>query len=328
MSNESLDARTIAILTEHFGYSPVTIINDVINAVNQIMYRGTKAFERYLFSRKQAALEKQRQEDDSGKNPQRVNVFREVSDDDIRLGTAKLEKLLESQVDLNFDKFELYTLRNIFNIPRELVDGGWVRLKHHEGVEFGSEIASRKPELHSQLVELKEQIEFEAHIQTALKLQLIKATKIVETMRLLKSNLRFLATTKLPDDNEEVIIAKEKLASLSPIDETLHYLIKQVKILNIEMENVSKRITYNLHHKKFLPDERDIIQDGRVIQILTKVGIRDYSSKNQSTTSHDPKVILQDSQLDFPMDFNQVSNSDAVRRILEEMELSQEVSRN
>ena len=42
----------------------------------------------------------------------------------------KLETLLNATVDKNFDKFEIYVLRNILSVPAELAD--WVRLKHHE----------------------------------------------------------------------------------------------------------------------------------------------------------------------------------------------------
>ena len=42
----------------------------------------------------------------------------------------QLETLLESTVDKTFDKFEIYTLRNILTVPDELA--GWMRLGHYE----------------------------------------------------------------------------------------------------------------------------------------------------------------------------------------------------
>lgn len=47
---------------------------------------------------------------------------------EIETGTHQLETLLYSSIDRNFDKFELYMLRNILAIPLE--DAGWIRLKH------------------------------------------------------------------------------------------------------------------------------------------------------------------------------------------------------
>ena len=45
-------------------------------------------------------------------------IFTKVTEDEIEIGMGKLESLLESTIDNNFDKFELYCLRNIFNIPK------------------------------------------------------------------------------------------------------------------------------------------------------------------------------------------------------------------
>lgn len=42
----------------------------------------------------------------------------------------QLETLLEATVDKTFDKFEIYTLRNILTVPDDLT--GWIRLAHYE----------------------------------------------------------------------------------------------------------------------------------------------------------------------------------------------------
>lgn len=49
---------------------------------------------------------------------------------EIEEGLHKLETLLNSTVDKNFDKFEIYVLRNIFSLPPDLLN--WMRLKHYE----------------------------------------------------------------------------------------------------------------------------------------------------------------------------------------------------
>ena len=50
--------------------------------------------------------------------------------DEIENGVHQLETLLEATVDKTFDKFEIYTLRNILTIPDELAP--WMRLAHYE----------------------------------------------------------------------------------------------------------------------------------------------------------------------------------------------------
>lgn len=50
----------------------------------------------------------------------------------------KLETLMENAVDKNFDKLEIWTLRNVLCLPRgEAELARWVRLGHYEGVEAG-----------------------------------------------------------------------------------------------------------------------------------------------------------------------------------------------
>lgn len=45
-------------------------------------------------------------------------------------GVHRLETLLEATVDLNFDKLEIYALRNILCVEKELIPH--VRLAHHK----------------------------------------------------------------------------------------------------------------------------------------------------------------------------------------------------
>jgi len=51
---------------------------------------------------------------------------------EIEEGLHKLETLLNSTIDKNFDKFEIYVLRNILSVPSDLAN--WIRLSHYEGI--------------------------------------------------------------------------------------------------------------------------------------------------------------------------------------------------
>ena len=46
------------------------------------------------------------------KNPKKKELYKELE-----FGMTQVETLLENVVDRNFDAFELYILRNIFNVP-------------------------------------------------------------------------------------------------------------------------------------------------------------------------------------------------------------------
>lgn len=50
--------------------------------------------------------------------------------DEIENGVHQLETLLEATVDKTFDRFEIFTLRNILTVPDDLI--GWMRLAHYE----------------------------------------------------------------------------------------------------------------------------------------------------------------------------------------------------
>ena len=103
-----MDYRVNALVTEHLGFPATVVIDDVINAVNEIMYKCVAAMDTFLLERT----------DKFGAGDKKI-----ISEE-IQIGTAKLETLLESNVDKNFDKFELYALRNIFTIPQTLVEQG------------------------------------------------------------------------------------------------------------------------------------------------------------------------------------------------------------
>lgn len=55
---------------------------------------------------------------------------------EIENGVHQLETLLESKIDKNFDRWEIYVIRNILNIPDELRD--WVRLDQYNGLNFST----------------------------------------------------------------------------------------------------------------------------------------------------------------------------------------------
>lgn len=57
---------------------------------------------------------------------------------EIEEGVLKLETLMENAVDKNFDKLEIYTLRNILCLRRDEDVAEWIRLGHYENVNISS----------------------------------------------------------------------------------------------------------------------------------------------------------------------------------------------
>lgn len=115
MSEDDIYLRITSLLAEHLGYPPMDPVDDVINAINDIMYASTEQIEKIL-----------------GGGEAVVH------------GTAKLESFLEHVINKNFDRFELYAFRNVFNIPEELLESGCVILDHHQDLELSADIDSEE----------------------------------------------------------------------------------------------------------------------------------------------------------------------------------------
>ncbi|TAQ85677.1 hypothetical protein B7494_g5993 [Chlorociboria aeruginascens] len=121
------------LLTEHLLYRPVALIDDVINSINILSFRATDAIERSLLAAKPSSLGFYPNKDTS----ESAAAVEERAKTEIENGVHQLETLLEAKIDKNFDKLELYALRNILTVPAEVRD--WVRLAHYEGLVFKKE---------------------------------------------------------------------------------------------------------------------------------------------------------------------------------------------
>ncbi|CAI7641884.1 unnamed protein product [Penicillium bialowiezense] len=142
---------TTSLLTEHFSYTPLSLIDDIINSINNLIYQAISSLESGLlntpperlgFSHANNGITIPETDDDG-------NVLYPEAKLEIENGLHQLETLLETNVDKAFDKFEIYVLRNILTVPEDLLP--YVRLKHYEGLSFGSSADTPTPEtIHAQ----------------------------------------------------------------------------------------------------------------------------------------------------------------------------------
>ncbi|KAI1819324.1 Mis12 protein-domain-containing protein [Xylaria intraflava] len=128
------------LLTEHFGYPPVSLIDDIINSINILAERALNSVEQGLVNAPPAALGFKAPKSQSAQSQQdaaNAPSPAERAKEEIEAGTHQLETLLCASIDRNFDKFELYVLRNILTVnPPELCN--WIRLSHYDGLDFSS----------------------------------------------------------------------------------------------------------------------------------------------------------------------------------------------
>lgn len=110
-----------------------TLIDQIINMINELINRAVDAVEAGLletppsrlgFAAK-ATAEHTIPDTDGEGNPLFPEARKEIEE-----GVHQLETLLEATVDKNFDKLEIYLLRNVLTVPEDLVP--WVRLAHYQ----------------------------------------------------------------------------------------------------------------------------------------------------------------------------------------------------
>ncbi|ETN46861.1 uncharacterized protein HMPREF1541_01050 [Cyphellophora europaea CBS 101466] len=118
-----------ALLTEHLQYTPLSLIDDIINSVNNFIYQGVGSLETGLLSTppERLGFKGQKGTDDT-------EIEYPEAKQEIEEGLQKLETLLNSTVDKNFDRFEIYVLRNILCVPSDLTN--WIQLQHYQNISL------------------------------------------------------------------------------------------------------------------------------------------------------------------------------------------------
>ncbi|MCJ1485899.1 hypothetical protein MMC06_006074 [Schaereria dolodes] len=153
----NLSSSADALLTEHLRYTPLSLIDDIINTVNAIIYQAIQAIESGLLSTPPQALGfgaessstnlSIRDTDDNG-NVQYPEAAMEIEN-----GVHQLETLLEAATDKNFDIFEIYALRNILTV-HDLAP--WMRLGHYEDLFLPLHPSSPTP---TSILELRQRVQ-------------------------------------------------------------------------------------------------------------------------------------------------------------------------
>ncbi|KAK6063691.1 hypothetical protein SCUP515_12216 [Seiridium cupressi] len=122
------------LLTEHFGYPPVSLLDDIINSVNILAERALNSVEQGLLN---APPEKLGFKIPKNSDPDDALDPAEQAKNEVEAGTHQLETLLCASIDRNFDKLEIYVLRNILCVkPVDIRN--WIRLSHYDGLDFSS----------------------------------------------------------------------------------------------------------------------------------------------------------------------------------------------
>ncbi|KHJ30319.1 putative mis12 domain-containing protein [Erysiphe necator] len=126
----------LTLLTEHLTYRPTALIDDIVNSINILAFKATEAVERGLLAADPSDLGFRIPPQHTTKGKETTEVIAEKAKNEIENGVHQLETLLEAKIDKNFDRLEIYALRNILNVPTAVQD--WIRLSHHDSFNFSS----------------------------------------------------------------------------------------------------------------------------------------------------------------------------------------------
>ncbi|KAK3356943.1 Mis12 protein-domain-containing protein [Lasiosphaeria hispida] len=137
----------IELLTEHFGYPPVSLLDDIINSINILAERAVNSIEQGLLNAPPASLGFRPPTHSAGPSASTTSKGKsksaaadglpnaeEAHRHEIEAGTHQLETLLFASIDKNFDVFEIYVMRNILCVRPS--DRDWIRLSHYENLDF------------------------------------------------------------------------------------------------------------------------------------------------------------------------------------------------
>ncbi|KAH0370210.1 hypothetical protein KCU65_g2634, partial [Aureobasidium melanogenum] len=130
-----------ALLTEHFRYTPLTLLDDIINTVNELVYQAVGEIETALLNvpKEQLGFSANAPAQQDGQDTHNdEDASEQAARTEIEAGIVKLESLLNSTIDKNFDKLEIYTLRNLLTVSNAKEDEGlenWIVLDHYKNLQ-------------------------------------------------------------------------------------------------------------------------------------------------------------------------------------------------
>ncbi|KAH8794002.1 Mis12 protein-domain-containing protein [Hyaloscypha finlandica] len=124
----------VTLLTEHFSYRPAALIDDIVNSIITLSFKATEAVEKGLLAANPSDLGFKIPPQTTPEAQEAAKAIADAAKHEIENGVHQLETLLETKIDKNFDRLELWAFRNILSVPPEVRD--WVRLSHYEGLSF------------------------------------------------------------------------------------------------------------------------------------------------------------------------------------------------
>ncbi|KAG7005277.1 hypothetical protein G7Y79_00020g048050 [Physcia stellaris] len=235
------------LLTEHFRYTPLSLIDDIINAVNTIIYRAIEAVEIGLLNLPPQQLGFPKAAPPSTGIPNgKATQTQNLQQDEIENGCHQLETLLVDSADKTFDKFEIYTLRNILTVEEGLAP--WMRLSHYEGLPLPLPETAATPE---STLALRRKVQETRKLNHALRTQHHRNAQLISHLTALLSPPSSSTTskptalpTKCDRPNLSFLTAHSSSSSNAtrPLQTRAQFTISQLPILRQHLEALRPKL--------------------------------------------------------------------------------------
>nr|POE72993.1 kinetochore-associated protein mtw1 [Quercus suber] len=276
-----------SLLTEHFRYTPLTLLDDIINTVNELVFRAINAIEQGMSDISPEALGFKVPTRKALASPQAQRAaLHELKQNEIDTGVVQLESLLNATVDKDFDKFEIYTLRNILAVGHA-EDGDlarWVRLEHYRDVDLESSRDSPSPE---QVQLRRRKLHETRKLNLMLKQEEARNAAVLDQLRKLTGHSAAGDTaTSAPPPLAFLTASPHTSQSAQPLTQNVQYALAQLPALRqlLAQLKVSLQTLPNARHTEENLDSADARRrqylDTQSKRAVTKRGIdTDSASK-------------------------------------------------
>ena len=134
------------LLPELLGFIPQFLLDDIINIANDEARQSVDAMEQFLQRWADARADKPPAPSSSSSNMEKEKDAEWDPTQEIEQGLVAFQTLLESHVDVAFDFFEAWSMRNIFAVPADRP----IVAPHQAGLDLAG--AADQPEKESELL--------------------------------------------------------------------------------------------------------------------------------------------------------------------------------
>ena len=216
-----------------------TLLDDIINTVNELVFRAVNAVEEGLNNAPPESLGFRANNLNASPETRR-DAIQEAKQNEIDNGIVKLESLLNATVDKDFDKFEIYTLRNILAVGHDEEQlAGWVQLDHYKNLDLAKAQDTPTPE---QVQLQRRKLHETTKLNTMLKAEEARNAAVLEQLRglmgsdskpdLSNSPFAFLTSSQNP----------AKSFNGQPLNQNVQYALSQLPALRQHLSQLKESL--------------------------------------------------------------------------------------